>query len=40
MKWLDVLQSTKHNRPKDGSWRLSVGSGSQDLIYKVSAAGR
>ncbi|KAK4702508.1 tryptophan aminotransferase, partial [Phenoliferia sp. Uapishka_3] len=35
VEWLEVLQETKHDRKRDGSWRLSVGSGSQDLIYKA-----
>lgn len=35
VNWLDVLQTTRHKREKDGSWRLTVGSGSQDLINKV-----
>ena len=34
-KWLENLQEMRHKRPKDGSWRLSLGSGSQDLINKV-----
>ena len=37
-KWLENLQETRHKRPKDGSWRLSLGSGSQDLINKVRSA--
>lgn len=37
-KWLENLQETRHKRPKDGSWRLSLGSGSQDLINKVRFA--
>jgi len=36
VKWLENLQETKHSRKKDGSWQVSVGSGSQDLINKVS----
>lgn len=34
-RWLENLQEMRHKRPKDGSWRLSLGSGSQDLINKV-----
>ncbi|KWU46792.1 PLP-dependent transferase [Rhodotorula sp. JG-1b] len=34
-KWLENLQEMRHKRPKDGSWRLSLGSGSQDLINKA-----
>lgn len=37
VKWLSELEESRHKRPQDGSWRVSVGSGSQDLIYKVSA---
>ncbi|KAM0755517.1 PLP-dependent transferase [Meredithblackwellia eburnea MCA 4105] len=36
--WLEDLQVKKHHRTKDGSWRVSVGSGSQDLIYKAFQA--
>ncbi|GAA5922737.1 uncharacterized protein JCM15063_003407 [Sporobolomyces koalae] len=35
VKWLENLQETKHSRKKDGSWQVSVGSGSQDLINKA-----
>jgi tryptophan aminotransferase len=35
--WLEELQVSRHKRVKDGSWRTSVGNGSQDLINKVSA---
>ncbi|KAL8283103.1 hypothetical protein RQP46_005881 [Phenoliferia psychrophenolica] len=35
VEWLEVLQEKKHNRVRDGSYRVSVGSGSQDLIYKA-----
>lgn len=35
VEWLEALQEAKHHRVRDGSWRVSVGSGSQDLIYKV-----
>lgn len=27
--WLEELQQHRHNRTRDGSWRVSVGSGSQ-----------
>lgn len=40
VEWLEVLQEKKHHRTRDGSWRVSVGSGSQDLIYKVSCGTR
>jgi len=36
VKWLENLQEVKHVRKKDGSWQVSVGSGSQDLINKAS----
>ncbi|SGY35291.1 BQ5605_C002g01748 [Microbotryum silenes-dioicae] len=32
--WLEDLQVMKHSRKKDGSWGVSIGSGSQDLINK------
>ncbi|GAA5850714.1 hypothetical protein JCM3766R1_000183 [Sporobolomyces carnicolor] len=35
IKWLENLQEMKHSRKKDGSWKVSVGSGSQDLINKA-----
>ncbi|GAA5823227.1 hypothetical protein JCM5353_005126 [Sporobolomyces roseus] len=35
VKWLENLQEVKHDRKKDGSWQVSVGSGSQDLINKA-----
>lgn len=34
-KWIENLQEVRHKRVKDGSWRVSLGSGSQDLINKV-----
>ena len=33
--WFAGLQTLNHGRKKDEGWRISVGSGSQDLIYKV-----
>ncbi|POY70372.1 hypothetical protein BMF94_6653 [Rhodotorula taiwanensis] len=33
--WLENLQEVRHKRPKDGSWRVTLGSGSQDLLNKV-----
>ncbi|KDE09685.1 hypothetical protein MVLG_00089 [Microbotryum lychnidis-dioicae p1A1 Lamole] len=33
--WLEDLQVMKHSRKKDGSWGVSIGSGSQDLINKA-----
>ncbi|GAA6035993.1 hypothetical protein JCM8097_005204 [Rhodosporidiobolus ruineniae] len=35
VKWLEELQEKRHSRKSDGSWRVSVGSGSQDLINKA-----
>ncbi|GAA6023702.1 hypothetical protein JCM11491_005278 [Sporobolomyces phaffii] len=35
VKWLEALQEAKHARKNDGSWKVSVGSGSQDLINKA-----
>lgn len=34
-KWIEELQTKVHKRAKDETWRISVGSGSQDLIAKV-----
>ncbi|KAJ8297149.1 Aminotransferase tdiD [Rhodotorula toruloides] len=34
-KWLENLQEVRHKRARDGSWGLSLGSGSQDLINKA-----
>lgn len=36
VEWIERLQELKHGRKRDGSWRVSLGSGSQDLINKVS----
>lgn len=33
--WLTGLQEVSHGRKKGEGWRLSVGSGSQDVIYKA-----
>lgn len=38
VKWLMELQTHLHKRSIDGDWKLSVGSGSQDLIYKAFLA--
>ncbi|SCZ90280.1 BZ3500_MvSof-1268-A1-R1_Chr1-3g01890 [Microbotryum saponariae] len=35
VNWLEDLQVMKHSRKKDGSWGVSIGSGSQDLINKA-----
>lgn len=35
LDWLHGLQEIIHGRKRHDSWRISVGSGSQDLIYKV-----
>ncbi|KAG7451388.1 PLP-dependent transferase [Guyanagaster necrorhizus] len=36
--WLTGLQENIHGRQQGEGWRLSVGSGSQDLIYKAVTA--
>ena len=33
--WVYGLQEREHGRKKDEGWRVSIGSGSQDVIYKV-----
>lgn len=33
--WFAGLQTLNHGRKEDEGWRISVGSGSQDLLYKV-----
>lgn len=38
VKWIEELQTKVHGRVKDDSWRVTVGSGSQDLIAKVSSS--
>ncbi|KAI0695366.1 PLP-dependent transferase [Cytidiella melzeri] len=38
LNWLYGLQETAHGRKKGEGWRISVGSGSQDLIYKAVLA--
>ena len=36
VEWLSEFQSQEHRRPRDvETWRLSVGAGGQDMIYKV-----
>lgn len=35
IEWLYGLQEQSHGRKQGEGWRISVGSGSQDLIYKV-----
>ncbi|CCM06418.1 uncharacterized protein FIBRA_08679 [Fibroporia radiculosa] len=35
-EWIYGLQQREHGRQKDEGWRVSIGSGSQDLIYKAS----
>ena len=35
--WVDGLQAFSHRRHKGEGWRVSVGSGGQDLLYKVSS---
>ena len=36
--WFVGLQERSHGRIRNEGWRLSVGTGSQDLIWKVSRA--
>ncbi|KAH6913463.1 PLP-dependent transferase [Coprinopsis sp. MPI-PUGE-AT-0042] len=36
--WLNQLQETHHGRKQGEGWRVSVGSGSQDLIFKAVQA--
>ena len=36
--WLSDFQAFVHKRPRDGSWKLTIGAGSQDLIYKAFTA--
>ncbi|EAU83192.1 hypothetical protein CC1G_07874 [Coprinopsis cinerea okayama7 len=38
LDWLFGLQEIHHGRKRDEGWRISVGSGSQDLIYKAVQA--
>jgi tryptophan aminotransferase len=35
LKWFIGLQALSHGRKSGEGWSLSIGSGSQDLIYKV-----
>ena len=35
LNWLYGLQERSHGRKRGEGWRISVGSGSQDVIYKV-----
>lgn len=34
--WMAGLQEVSHGRKEDEGWRVSIGSGSQDLLYKAS----
>ena len=36
VEWVEGLQTYAHGRRKDDAWRVSMGSGSQDLLFKVS----
>ena len=38
--WVYGLQAREHGRAQGEGWRLSIGSGSQDLIHKVNKCGR
>lgn len=35
INWLTDLQEKSHGRKRNEGWRLSVGAGSQDVLYKV-----
>jgi tryptophan aminotransferase len=35
VKFLIEMQTELHGRPKNPSWRVSIGAGSQDLLYKA-----
>jgi tryptophan aminotransferase len=37
IKWAQGLQEYEHGRNSGEGWRVSMGNGSQDLIYKVGA---
>ena len=36
IEWIHGLQEREHGRKKDEGWRVTIGSGSQDLLHKVS----
>jgi tryptophan aminotransferase len=36
VEWLTGLQEWEHGRKRSEGWRVNVGVGSQDLIYKVN----
>lgn len=38
VEWLMGLQERSHSRKSGEGWKLTVGSGSQDLIYKVEGS--
>jgi len=38
LDWVHGLQEYNHGRRKGEGWRVSVGSGSQDLLYKVGSS--
>ncbi|KAF8340328.1 pyridoxal phosphate-dependent transferase [Cantharellus anzutake] len=38
VEWISDFQARAHQRPQDGSWKLSIGAGSQDLLYKAFLA--
>jgi tryptophan aminotransferase len=35
LRWYKGLQEVAHKRPQSTEWSLSMGSGSQDVIYKA-----
>jgi tryptophan aminotransferase len=38
ISWVYTLQAAQHSRHKGEGWRVCIGGGSQDLLYKVSTA--
>lgn len=37
VKWFTGLQEYSHGRKEGEGWRISMGSGSQDALYKVAS---
>lgn len=35
LNWVYGLQEKVHGRERSADWKVSIGSGSQDVIYKV-----
>jgi tryptophan aminotransferase len=40
VRWFKRLQEISHHRNQTSDWDLTIGSGSQDLLYKVSLVSR